>query len=459
MAKKPIILKADEVLKEGARPGARGARQEPAPVGLFDAPVARAEAQSPAPAPSAGPLEYRPLEGTAWWRVEKWELLRVEFLEPGAGSQKPEWEKAMAEFAFWCQGHARLWLLVRRLYGVGPVIPPPEARPDDLRAWSRAELEADGFQVKPDLEALGLLWRQERAKRGDDHLPPKKVLPGPGNGKGELGLDDGILERFQFPERLFEIKVWDPLGGTDGIGGEVPRPAAENRAERDWFVGRVKEWAKMLGDGMGGPIARSALMNDLYLRRLESEIATASPRTRPALYEQKTELADQYDKAVAKLQEMFPEMATAGRVSFHGSLSDVVAGYRDYYAFKDRRLVDKFMTALEVELAVRASAQAPERYRFSLNLAVVDCISGLLDPEYRPLFKPAVLKKVDAAVAAALTAAREASGERLVDLESGVLPGEGDEFEDLLDAECPHCGSRISSGARKCAECRKATGF
>ena len=43
---------------------------------------------------------------------------------------------------------------------------------------------------------------------------------------------------------------------------------------------------------------------------------------------------------------------------------------------------------------------------------------------------------------------RAAMGEKVVDLENGVLPGEGDDFDDYNDAECPHCGGPVSSRLR-----------
>ena len=38
----------------------------------------------------------------------------------------------------------------------------------------------------------------------------------------------------------------------------------------------------------------------------------------------------------------------------------------------------------------------------------------------------------------------------------GVLPGDGDEFEDFNDAQCPECGGWISSGDKKCRHCGMA---
>ena len=269
-----------------------------------------------------------------------------------------------------------------------------------------------------------------------------------------MRLDDRLLERFNFSERLFKISVYDPLA-NGGKGGVVPRADTENRAERDWFVSRVTEWAKMLSDSIGGPLARSALMNEMTMRRLESEIAVADPKQRAALYEQKAAEVRDYKASIEELQRMFPEMAVAGKVSFRAVVSDLVLAHQDYYGNADRQLVDKVFTVTEIEFLTRTSAQVEARYRFSLNLAIVACINGLYDPNFRQRFKPKVLKLIDAGFRAGMEAARAAQREKLVDLENGVLPGEGDEFEDFYDAECPHCGGRISAKARRCPECRK----
>ena len=121
----------------------------------------------------------------------------------------------------------------------------------------------------------------------------------------------------------------------------------------------------------------------------------------------------------------------------------------------DRRLVDKVHTATELEFLTREATAGQERVgprlRFSLNVAIVEAVHGLYDPNYRRQFKPHVLKKIDAGVRAALDAGRQAQGEAVVNLEKGVRPGEGDDFPDLNDRECPQCHRFINQS--KCPHC------
>ena len=210
---------------------------------------------------------------------------------------------------------------------------------------------------------------------------------------------------------------------ADGKGGNVPLPEMENRKEREWFLGRVIEWEKMLRDSIGGALARSALMNELHLRRMEAEIAVAEPKSRGALYDQQATQTKEYRETVEKLQKMFPELAVAGKVSFKATISDLIRSYLDYYGSADRRLVDKVRTVMEMEYELRTSAQVESRYRFGLNLAIIDNINGLTDPNFMPRFKHRVLKVATAGFRAGVEAARAASREKVVDLENGVCRG------------------------------------
>lgn len=414
---------------------------------------------APAPAdPPQAPVDLDYQCGNVLWRAERFEELAAEFglrLEGGL-----TWAATARRFTAFAQQQPRPWLVVRRLFGLGPLIPPPDASPDDLRLWTRAELAEKGYAVQAELDTLRAAWGMEQkplitTTEAAATAPATTPAPAPqtqGIPEGELPLDDKILERFQFHERIFRIMVYDPTL-NDGKGGSVQRSEEENRMERAWFTSRVQEWAKMLGDKIAGPIARDALMNDLYLRRLEMEIATADPRGRGVLLTQKEGYRKAYQEQVVVLQGMFPEMAVAGKVTFRGVVSDLIAAHRDYYAHKDRRLVDQVFTATEIEFGLRASAQVGMQHRFSLTLAIAEARNGLWDPNFKPLFKQSVYKKLDAGFNAAVNAAREAMGEPLIDLENGVMPGEGDQYEDFDDTECPACGKRTSSAAEKCRHC------
>ena len=442
----------------------------------FKAVGSQAELKAPLPSPPAtftlpricrywllDEAEPRPgtePRGNDRWHVERFDLLVARFAMDV--KSMGEAELAAQRFHAFAAQHPRQWQVVRRLFGIAPIIPPADSHDDDLRIWTREELVAEGVyggveQIESEVEALCIMWRDhlnrlEQSKQAETEstsLTAARQRRPTDVPTDELELDDKLLERFQFSERIFKIKVWDPNGGDESKGGEIARPEEENRVERDWFVGRVKGWQKMLSDSIGGPVARAALMNDLYLRRMESEIATAPQSRRAGLMEGQQRLAKEYNTAIEKLQEMFPDLAVAGRITFRAVLSDVIIATRDYYARADRRLVDKVFTASEIEFQLRSSLQLPAQHRFSLGLAIVENIHGLYDPEFRSQFKPATLKKIDAMTRAAREAARELQNEPVVDLERGVAPDEPDQFEDFNDEQCPECG-RWKPGGKKC---------
>lgn len=381
------------------------------------------------------------------WRVERFDALVAEFhLSPNLNADEESWHTTVKQFVVFARDHVRQWLVVRRVFGIAPLIPGPNVSQDDLRVWTRAELLAEGFEAGAELDALRALWNSHTQRETNAHQPAvQSTMSAP---KGELPLDDTLLEQFHFPERIFKITCWDPVEKKD-----LPRSDTDNRREREWFIQRVAEWSKMLVNSVGGPIARDALMNEMYLRRLESDIATAPSKDQDKLHERKDKLSRSYSESVERLQGMFPEMNVAGQVSFRAVISDLVAAHRDYYAYADRRLVDKVMTTAEIEFGLRSSQQIAARHRFTLNIAIAECIHNFYNPDFKTQFKPAVWKKIEAGHRAAVLAAQEASHEPVVDLEKGVEPGTGDEFEDYHDARCPECDAPISSSAKKCPNC------
>jgi hypothetical protein len=376
-----------------------------------------------------GLIEYTPMASTDKWHVERAEEFIIEF---DLSNARSSFETQLVQFHELGLQNKRPWLICRRLFGIGPMIPPPDADPKDLRPLSRQELCAD-FGIEPDqlraeLDALRALWKaqvthQERSEpaAAAEHLPqaPKETL----------NFGEDILLEFGFEDTMFNVTSYNPQTKED-----VARSAAANRVERNWFCKRIQEWAKMLSEPGAGAVAREALLNELYLRRFGQEMSVLGPTSKKwqDLYESKKQIEEVYQKQIANLQEMFPEIATANKTGFKFVISDIIRAHRDYYAHQDRQLVDKLNTAAEIEVLIRQSAQAPEpKYRFGMNMAIVEAIHNLHDPDWRPQFKHAVLKKLDAGFKEGVARMREALNEPLVDLEKGVQPGEGDDFDDL----------------------------
>src|ERR1041385_3718614 len=99
--------------------------------------------QAPAlPKPLPGLVEYK-VDGVLW-RCNRFDLLAAEF-PITAPDQLPTFQGV-------AMGRERAWLIVRRLFGMQPVVPPASTAMEDMRPWQREELAAD----------LGLTRSEER---------------------------------------------------------------------------------------------------------------------------------------------------------------------------------------------------------------------------------------------------------------------------------------------------------
>lgn len=393
--------------------------------------------------PLAGPvsvpavLEYMPLASGEKWRVEKFDLLSAEVLTdppPHVGS----YEEMMTQFHEMAQSASRGWLVCRRLFGIGPMIPPANASIEDLRPNSReevcAQLGITTKELQAELDTMRVRWTDTLRRAAPIEAPDAPSAP-PVEKDGQSTLDTGddILREFGFSERMFEMMTHNPSTET----GEK-RASDLNRTERNWFVERLRAWSRMLSDVTSGALAREALMNELYLKRFAEEMSVLGPSSPKwkQLYDSKKQIEQIFNEQLKSLQEMFPEMATAGKESFRFVVSTLKQAHQDYYGHADRRLVDKLFTVSEIEVLLRQSQQREDpQYRFGLSVAIAECTHNLWNPDFRPQFKPSTLKKLDAGFREAVKAQREALAEPLIDLEKGVMPGEGDDYPDLKKAE------------------------
>jgi len=353
-------------------------------------------------------VEYQ-IDGVAW-RCGRFGQLAVELGEPPiTAADLPLLQTALA-------GKERSWLIVRRLFGLMPVAPPPNYATEDLMSWDRQDLcvalGTSLAQLQQELDAVRGVWRGivgniQHSTSNTEHRSKVPIVP-PAGEEEPLFRDDATLKEYDFPRVLF-------------IDGD----------ERDWFVKRVKDFAKLLLEKMTAGLARNALMTELQLRRLDEalsdpkKIKTGESEWRTAM-KQRGDLDGTYNTQIAALQKLAPwATAIAGKYNLQGVMSDFTRAYQEFYATGEQTLVDGIFTATEIQVELRRSVQTPEpRYRAGLVVFLNAAKAGLWDPNWAGQFPPAQLKKLDAAWKAAAIAAGDESGERVPDLEKDGAEGE-----------------------------------
>lgn len=392
--------------------------------------------EEPKPVAVAVPpvVDYVPAEGGRW-RVELFEALAAELpvmdMGPDAATSARRFHELVS------QANARWWTLVRRLYGMAPLVPPSGADLDDLRVWGRAELCAalgiEAKQLQAELDTLRGVMRGKEEVRGGELRVEGKEGEIAADGEGHLLLDEDLLERYGYTVTMFNIRQrTETIEMVDDK--EVHRYAWTdrnpllNRMEQAWFVGRLREWKRVLDEPMTGSLAKQALFNELQMRRVEAEMANLSPTAGgyDDLAKRHAAYVKTFGDLVEKLEAAFPEFgSSAKKINFKACIHDLVKAHMDYKLRGDTRLLDRVRTALEIEVDFRQSVQAPEaRYRLGQTVFIGEAIAGLMDPAWKSQLKPGVLAKLDRGMKEGINKAREERGETLTDLEAAGEAGE-----------------------------------
>lgn len=400
---------------------------------LFEAPAPVAPVLPVSTGPPAR-LQYKPMTDTRPWRVEKFEELAAEF-----GLTAP-FESAMAKFHEAAQGYSRGWLIARRLYGIAMLIPDAATHPDDLRSHTRPEIcTALGIpgleELQAELTALRVFWEGWMKAPTMEAPLEKEAAKEIRTTQEEFKTEEQMLRAAGFNKSMFEITVHDEAKKED-----VPRSPDDNAAEMEWFVKRISDplWQMMLNESMSSATAREALLNELYLRRVQNEMIVVSPTTSrfKNLRSIKQELETTFQQQMAALQEQFPERDIAKKMSARVTVASLVKALVEYKSKKSNQLIDGIRTAHEIDVDLTGSKQVPiAPYRQGQTMFFLESIHHMFDPNYRSQLRPATLRKFDIGLPRWMEQARQELGEPLVDLEHGVMPGDGDDFEDFANEE------------------------
>ena len=361
-----------------------------------------APATAPVPVSTTGTVEYT--VGGELWKCEEFELLAAEF---GLRVEQLPAFHALATLA------ERGWAIVRRLFGLAPVLLPANASPEDYGRAGRQELLAmlglSEAELRAELDGVRGLWRNQ--------LDREEVVAAPDAPAAAVESPDAILREHGFSQSMFLLP---------------DRPPEDARMEKEWFVNRVLECRRELKDRNAGELVRRRLLMEMDLRRCDEE----KPRYRIAsaeyerLVKRSRDLANDLKETVVALDKLFPWTSEAdGRGKLTMVLSTLIAGLRDARAKGDYTLLNNFQTFSEIQVDLRQSVQAPNcRHRFGLTVAIAEARAGLMDPEFRRRIPFRILKKLDAGFAAGVEAVRQETNEALPDLEAD---GPGSEYDPL----------------------------
>ncbi len=345
--------------------------------------------------------------GGEFWRCARFDLLATEF------ELKPQ---QLGVFSMTVSARERSWMIVRRLFGLAPVIPPPGTSLDDMRLWNREELRTalglSRAQLQAELETVRGAWMGVAKSLAPEPAPTetKRAMR-----EEFLFSDEEILAKHGFTIRFATVE------------------------EKAWFASRVRDYEKVLQEKFAAGLARNALMSELRIHQLD-DLLNDPEKSKPGGSEWKAslklrqELDSNYQDQITQIKELCPWAgAIAGKFTFTGVLSDITKAIQEYQSRNDTRLIDGIFSATEIQVECRRSTQAPDpRYRAGLVTYLNAAKAGLWDPHWKPAFEPVKLKRIDAAFKAALVAAGEESGERLPDLEQD---GPGGEYPELQPAE------------------------
>lgn len=342
-------------------------------------------------------------------------------------------DETLVKFHETLSSYPRVWLIVRRLFGIGPVNAMDDSEGD--RVWSKSEVmesvRIQRKQLEAELETARGFWHNASAPRdvsggySDKSGGTESVVSGvKASGQASFQFDGDLLSYYGFDDAMFQMK------------GRSPE---ENEKEKQWFAQCLRDWTNMFESPMAGQIARNALLNRLRMRRLETLEMQIGPTDAgyKALRREFSDLEKTYQDQLNQLDVLFPwKREVSGKMSGKATVSALVEAIREYRGNKNNELVDGIFAAAEIELELRTNTlQKTPQYRLGLVTYLNAVRSGLWDPHWQNRFSESTIAKLDRGFQKGVQEARDDIGEALVDLESA---SQEEEYSGIPDELLSH---------------------
>ena len=326
-----------------------------------------------------GFLEYKAPDG-ATWRCDAPDKLFYDFQMKGTAAEKgvelTRWHEAVASAR-------EAWSVLRRIYRLAPLTGASSRNlsREDLRAWTIEEIAREAGltvkQVKGIVEETQIFWSRKKMERG---LIERAV-----SSDGIKALGDE------------EIKKLLSLHGFD------ESMIDSNEREARYLATRLIEFQHLLEDEQGSHLARSALMQELILRKYDRDIlieiekdkTASSQKTLDNLVEKRNETQRIYEatlKALGATQDQNPGYRQ--RMQFGDTLGHLVKAMQTYYEDDDSTIIDGIYTAAEIKLLVTPTSLRPSQYRPDLALLVQSWREHFWEPDWEGAKLPREMHRV-----------------------------------------------------------------
>ena len=369
-----------------------------------------------ASAPKHGEYEHRGER----WRVERPDAVVQEFLLDLSDLPKElsRWHAVWEEQAGLGERQSRAWLVLRRYFGVAPVMTSDPAELDG--AWDVARIATECALLQVEVEdsvRQSVEWWERREDEMQNVLPvtrreepahePAEDLPAPGAPAPARPAVLGESEKYELVK----------LAGLE-----------ENPPEHwDTIAKAVMTYRAYFEQPEASFFARDIIKMELMIEELDRKITDKlGHKDYATLVRTRSDLRSQIEATHDKLQGLVISR-TGKKKDFADCIGQLVAAVQEYYKDGSKELVDGIFTAADIAVLIRPTTLRPSQYRPELPLMLREMTLNIFDPTAEmPKLSQESVRLVRKAFARAL----EDAGIEPVNQE-GVSVGMGEDGDDL----------------------------